>query len=84
MIETIFALAMVLLALTLLIAVPSLTISIPSSVATTLISICKMSAYLLPIKLLMPIIIFSFSFHTFRFLWSVFLRVKSFIPMGSD
>lgn len=82
MIQTIFIVAMVVIAIGLLVSVPVLSISIPASVASSLISICQVSAYLLPIKLLMPIIIFSFSFHTFKFLWAVVLRVKSFIPMG--
>lgn len=80
LIETIFIVAMVVIVVGLLITVPSLSITIPSGVATTLISVCEVSAYLLPIKILMPIIVFSFTYHTFRFVWSVFLRVKSFIP----
>lgn len=82
MVETIFTIAVVLIAVALLVAVPVFTIEIPTGVAATLISICKSACYLLPIKLLMPIIIASFSYHTFRFLWAVFLRVKSFLPIG--
>lgn len=82
MIQTIFVIAMVVIAIGLLIAVPTLSISIPSSVASTLLSVCANASYLLPIKLLMPIVFFELSFQTFRFLWSIFLRVKSFIPMG--
>lgn len=80
MVETIFTIAVILIVVGLLVAVPVFTIEIPTGVATTLISVCKSACYLLPIKLLMPIIIASFSYHTFRFLWSVFLRVKSFLP----
>lgn len=82
MVETVFTIAVILIVVGLLIAVPVFTIEIPSGVATTLISLCKGACYLLPIKLLMPIIIASFSYHTFKFLWSVFLRVKSFLPTG--
>lgn len=82
MIEVIFCVAMVLLVVGLLVAVPSLSISIPANIASTLLEICKGACYLLPIKLLMPIVLFSFTFNAFRFLWSVFLRVKSFIPSG--
>lgn len=84
MVQTIFVIAMVGIIVVLLVAIPVLSISIPSGVAETLISICQVSAYFLPIKLLMPLVLFSFTFHTFRFLWSVFLRVKSFIPMGGN
>lgn len=80
MVETIFIIAMVSIVVVMLIAVPALTITIPSGIANTLISICSTACYLLPIKLLMPLILFSFTFTTFRFVWSVFLRVKSFIP----
>ena len=82
MIETIFIVAMVAIVVTMLIAVPALSISIPVGIADTLISVCKMACYLFPIKLLMPLVLFSFSVTTFRFVWSVFLRVKSFIPTG--
>ena len=80
MVETIFTIAVILIAVGLLVAVPVFTIEIPVGVATTLINVCKSACYLLPIKLLMPIIIASFSYHTFRFLWAIFLRVKSFLP----
>lgn len=82
MVQTIFTIAVILIAVGLLVAVPIFTIEIPVGVASTLINICKSACYLLPIKLLMPIIIGSFSYHTFRFLWAVFLRVKSFLPTG--
>ena len=78
MVEVIFFLVVIAVLIVLLIAVPSLSITIPSNIATTLISICKTASYLLPIKLLMPLIIFSFAFNTFIFSWAVFLRVKSF------
>lgn len=82
MVQTIFTITVILITVGLLVAVPVFTIEIPTGVATTLISICKSACYLLPIKLLMPIIVASFSYHTFRFLWSIFLRVKSFLPTG--
>ncbi len=84
MVQTLFIIAMVSIVVVMLVAIPTLSISIPAGIANTLISICKLSAYLLPVKLLMPLILFSFTFHTFRFVWSVFLRVKSFIPMGGN
>lgn len=83
MVQTLFIIAMVSIVVVMLIAIPTLSISIPVGIASTLISICKLSAYLLPIKLLMPLVLFSFTFHTFRFVWAVFLRVKSFIPGGN-
>ena len=84
MIEVIFFIAMVAIVVVMLVAVPALTITIPTDVASTLISICQVASYLLPIKLLMPLVLFSFTFNTFRFLWSVFVRVKSFIPTGGS
>lgn len=82
MVQTIFIIAMVSIVVVMLVSVPALSITIPVGIADTLISVCSMAGYLLPIKLLMPIILFELSFHTFRFVWAVFLRVKSFIPMG--
>ena len=80
----VFLIAMAILGLGLLIAIPVMTFQIPTGIAVTIIDICSKASYFLPIKILMPIILFSITLNTVRFVFNIVLRVKSFIPTMGD
>ena len=63
---------------------PNLDFVIPGNVVDSVCDFVSAASYLLPIKLLMPIVVFSFALATFRFVWAIILRIKSFIPTMGD
>lgn len=82
MLNIIFIVAMFIFVVGLLVALPVFTIQIPAGICDILIDFLSKACYFFPIKALMPLIILSIGFTSFHFVWSVFLRVKSFIPHG--
>lgn len=64
---------------------PDLSFSIPEGFKSVFFDLFNAVVYFFPIRLLLPIITVSLSYHTFKFFWKVFLRIKSFIPgMGGN
>lgn len=58
--------------------------SFPEGVYDTLYNISKGVAFVLPLKFLLSIFAIKLSIHAFRLVWSIVIRVKSFIPtMGA-
>lgn len=63
---------------------PDIDFAIPDDVFSGLQYIFNGIAYFLPIKSLLPIIFIDVSISVFHIVWSIILRIKSFIPtMGS-
>lgn len=59
---------------------PSLNFSIPSNICNTIADFFVGITYFFPIKQLLPILVFSLSITAFRILFTLILRIKSFIP----
>lgn len=59
---------------------PDINFDIPSDVISNLGNVLSGVTYFFPIKELMPILYISITIIGFRFVYSVFLVVKSFIP----
>lgn len=59
---------------------PVVDFNIPAGVFDVLPSLLNGIGYFIPIRGLLPILVFSISFHSFRFVYRVILRIKSFIP----
>lgn len=58
--------------------------SLPAGVYDTLYNISKGVGYVLPLPFLLSISAIKLGIHSFRLIWSVILRIKSFIPtMGA-
>lgn len=69
---------------TLLNNMSSLSISIPDNVFDGFNSILGSLGYIFPVKGLLIILGMSFSIKAFQIIWSLIIRIKSFIPtMGS-
>ena len=59
-------------------------IELPSSFASTLNNISSGVGYVLPVTKLLPIFVVTVALYSFRIVWAVIIRIKSFIPtMGS-
>ena len=63
---------------------PTIDISIPDGVFNVLGNLLNGIGYFIPVRGLLPIFLFSISFHSFRFVWKIMLRIKSFIPTISS
>lgn len=59
---------------------PDLSFSVPDGFKSAFFDFFNMVVYFFPIRLIIPIVIISFSYNSFKFIWKVVLRVKSFIP----
>lgn len=58
--------------------------SFPDNIYYTLYNLSKGVAFVLPLKFLISISAVRIAIHSFRFIWSLVLRIKSFIPtMGA-
>lgn len=53
---------------------------LPSGIYTTLYNISKGVGYVLPLPFLISISVIKIGIHSFRLVWSIILRIKSFIP----
>lgn len=63
---------------------PDINFSIPDNAFAGLEYIFSGVAYFLPVKALLPIVLVDFSISSFHIVWSIILRIKSFIPtMGA-
>lgn len=61
-----------------------ITIEFPVNIFNGLNSLMYGVGYILPLVQLMPILITSFAFYSFKIAWAIAMRVKSFIPtMGN-
>lgn len=59
-------------------------VALPDSFFSTLDNISSGVGYVLPVAGLLPIFLVTIGVYTFRIVWSIVIRVKSFIPtMGS-
>lgn len=64
---------------------PTINITIPSGICTTIANFFAGVTYFFPIRALLPILIFSISLVGFKIVYSLILKVKSFIPtMGGN
>lgn len=63
---------------------PSLNFTIPDNIINTISNFFNGITYFFPIKALLPILTFSIALTGFRILYSLMLRVKSFIPGMGD
>lgn len=59
---------------------PSLNFTIPDDIVDTIFNFFSGITYFFPIKALMPIFTFSLAVTGFKILYSLILRVKSFVP----
>ena len=59
---------------------PTIDITIPDGVFSVLPNLLNGIGYFIPVRGLLPILLFSISIHSFRFVYKVILRIKSFIP----
>lgn len=59
---------------------PNLSFEIPTEFQDTFFNLFNSVVYFFPVRLCMPIIIFFLGFQTFKFIWKIILRIKSFIP----
>lgn len=58
--------------------------SLPTGIYDTLYNISKGVAFVLPLPFLISIFAIKLGIHSFRFIWSLVIRIKSFIPtMGA-
>lgn len=63
---------------------PSLNFTIPDNICNTIANFFSGITYFFPVKQLLPILGFSISIVAFRILFTLIIRIKSFIPgMGS-
>lgn len=63
---------------------PSLNFTIPGGVLSVTTIMFNGIGYVLPVADLLPILFFSILFDNFHVVWSIILRIKSFIPtMGA-
>lgn len=61
-----------------------ITLEIPENIFNGFDSILNLLGFMFPVSGLLPILIISFSIKSFQLIWSLVLRIKSFIPtMGS-
>ncbi len=72
------------LPLALLDSLPSVDVTIPENVFSSMTWLLSTINYLFPVKALLPILIISFSITTFKIAYAIVLRVKSFIPTMGD
>jgi len=63
---------------------PNMNFTIPQGVTDTICGVVQSACYFLPVTLLLPILLFSFGLSTFKVVWAIVLRVKSFIPTMGD
>ena len=69
---------------TLLNSMVSISLSIPDNIFIGLDSIFNCLGFIFPIKGLLIILTLSFTIKSFQIIWSIILRIKSFIPsMGA-
>lgn len=69
---------------TLLNSMESISLSIPDNIFSGLDSIFNCLGFIFPIKGLLIILTLSFTIKSFQIIWSIILRIKSFIPtMGA-
>lgn len=72
------------IAYTMLSWLPDLNFQIPAEFQDTFFNLFNSVVYFLPVRLCLPIIIFWLSFQTFKIIWKIILRIKSFIPGMGD
>lgn len=68
----------------LIIILPTLSFTIPDNICRTIANFFAGVTYFFPIKALLPILIFSVALNSFKILYNLILRVKSFIPTMGD
>lgn len=65
-------------------SLPSIDFNIPDNVLEGLSYISQYVNYFIPVSALMPILVINVSLSVFHIVWSIILRIKSFIPtMGA-
>lgn len=65
-------------------ALPEINFFIPDNIFNGINTFVCNVGYVLPIKALMPILVSSFTISTFKIVWALVIRIKSFIPtMGA-
>lgn len=63
---------------------PSVSVELPEGVMNYMSYICKFVGYFIPVKGLVALFMINFSIEMAHIVWSIILRIKSFIPtMGN-
>lgn len=63
---------------------PTINFTIPANICHTIANFFAGVTYFFPIKALLPILVFSVALNSFKIIYNLLLRVKSFIPTMGD